>query len=180
MKPEKGFSLIELLVVVLIIGLAVSLISINASTTDSSYQLRQSARDFANQTSLLAEEAVLSRQQWGVDLFYDHGDQGQRAFYRWLRLEGESWQVVTPEGFASEQGFASSLTLILEVEGQPREIEYSRSRESSELKPDIWLLSTGEISPFRLTIEPLEENQQALTVVGDGLGRIWIEQSNAL
>ena len=84
---SSGFSLLELLVVVLIIGLAVGLVSFSGGSNKSAYQLREELRFFANTLSLLTEEASLSGDQYGVDFFWDIVEGEEVYGYRWLKLE---------------------------------------------------------------------------------------------
>jgi len=83
---SQGFSLIELLVVILIIALGVQAVSVNVGD-NSQRKVSQEARHFVNTASIIAEEAVLTRRQWGVDFYLDIVDGEDRVGYRWLTME---------------------------------------------------------------------------------------------
>jgi general secretion pathway protein H len=182
MKSLRGFSLIELLVVLLVIGLAVTMVSVNVAVDKSAYSLRQQGKDFANETTMLLQEAVLMRRQWGVDLFSETVDGKERVAYRWLLLTETGWRQHTPQGLEQQREFAADI-VELKVEGAERsigllELEPEKEDEKSELKPDLLLLSSGEASPFELSLNYQDSGFQAVVIKGDQLGRIRVLKEN--
>jgi len=185
-KPCKraysaGFSLLELLVVILVIGLAVSLVSFTGSGDNSAYKLREELRFFANTVSLIAEEAALSGQQRGVDFYWDLVD-GQEVYgYRWLKLEEDEWQPYAPVDFDEENFFSPGHDLLVEMDGSELEIneklipDESSALDAEKLEPDIWLFSSGEVTPFTLSLTNREAPEQYQTIDVDMLGRISLE-----
>ncbi len=180
-RPAAGFSLLELLAVVLIIGLAAALVSFSGSSSQSDYQLKAQLRHFANAVSLLAEEASLAGEQRGVDLYRELLDGEEIYAYRWLRRVEGQWEVYTPADFTEENLFPSGYGLLLEVDESEVVITAklipaeTNSLDSEELLPDIWLFSSGEITPFVLSLVSREqpENEQLLRV--DMLGRMTLD-----
>lgn len=186
-----GFTLIELLVVVLIIGLGISVVALSVGDRSAMAQLQGQAREFANQSALVAEEAVLSGQQWGIDLYARSDEVGEFYGYRWLALNPESglWEAATPVGMAfSGARFAGDARLELFVDGTEQPItpfkeaatdgdDNDRSGEQREaLLPDVLLLSSGEVSPFQLRVRSESDPAAGeLTVISDALGRIQLE-----
>lgn len=196
-----GFSLVELLVVLLIIGLGFSVASVNVGS-NSSQQLLISAKQFANRTALIAEQAVLSNQQWGVDIYRELTDDGDRYGYRWLtRNEQGLWQLAVLTQDEVDFYFPQGLGLQLELleANQPMELPDKRdinqqdsqlvkkqslaqqldedvSAADEQIKPALWLLSSGEMSAFRLTVFDTENPDAKVAVVGDELGRIIVEK----
>lgn len=191
---NRGFSLIELLAVLLIIGLSISLVSPNLGS-NSQQQLRTEAKQFANNTALLAEEAVLANQQWGVDFYRETVEGVERFGYRWLiRNDDRVW--LEPNNSVGETDFlfSSGVGIRLELESVEREqiIELKQKivdpaavsvdivnergvTERQQLEPELWLLSSGEMTVFSLFLFDQESGETRVEVVGDELGRVSIE-----
>jgi prepilin-type N-terminal cleavage/methylation domain-containing protein len=200
-NTARGFSLVELLVVLLIIGLGFGVVSVNVGS-NSSQQLPISAKQFANRTALIAEQAVLSNQQWGVDIYRELTEDGDRYGYRWLtRNEQNLWQLAVLSQDEVDFNFPQGLGLQLELleANQPMELPDKReidpqdsqlvkkqslaqqldddvSAADEQIKPALWLLSSGEMSAFRLTVFDIENPDAKVVVVGDELGRIIVEK----
>lgn len=113
MKWHKGFSLIELLVVVLVIGLMVSVASLSVSRS-TGLELRDQAASFANTASLIVEESILNGTQWGVIFDREEGDNS--TSYRWLILAEGRWEESVGENFVGGR-FADGVSVELELEG---------------------------------------------------------------
>lgn len=170
---NRGFSLLELLVVVMIIGLGLAVIGF-ATGTNRPLELRNSAREFANLTALVEEEAVLSREPWGVQIYRDIDEDGAEAIaYRFLHFAGEKgWQIESPRDTAAGGRFAPSVVAILELEGAEQLIEPLTEKKSPE--PTIWLAPGGEVTPFVLQLR-FKDADDGPVVRSDALGRIQLE-----
>lgn len=172
-RPRQGgFTLIELLVVLVIIGALVSL-ALFSTGRDNERELREEAQRLATLLSLLADEAVLESRDYGL-LLSSSGYQvlefsedcgcwltsGNQQSYRlpdWMRLQlkldGEPLQLVE---MASDN-----------LESQEGEEDQSRAGAKG-LEPQLLLLSSGELSAFRLRLESRDRPQRAFTVSSDG------------
>lgn len=201
-KRTAGFTLLELLLIVLIIGLAVSLVSLSINTGDSSNDVKVQAAGFANATSLVIEEAVLGNQLWGIDLYRDDQESEDNFAYRWLRRSNKGWLPDAPAGMAIETLFSSNIILELELETvekliddkleiKPKQLEKLRrldelpfgeiadeatlSVKNSVLIPDIIISPNREVTPFILTLRTIEDDGYSEIVTVDLIGRITLE-----
>lgn len=132
----RGFTLVELLVVVLIIGLGISVIGISVGN-NSGFQMQNEARQFANNTALMGEEAVLANRPWGVDIFREAEAEADRYGYRWLVLDDDNqWVLPSSEEFAKEYHFSEGLVLRLQLDGleTEKEIEFKQEIPAASQK----------------------------------------------
>jgi general secretion pathway protein H len=173
---QQGFSLIELMAVVLIVALVIGVAVMSLGRGNNSYQLRLEAKQFANQSALVLAQAVLARQQWGVEFYRRPKGSEEHIAYRWLRLDSaQGWLPAQPHEQA-EHLLSLGAVLELEVEGQPQLLGAKRVETSSgrsSLKPQIVFYSSGEVSAFELRwLQQDEQNAVVGTVYGDMMGRI--------
>lgn len=171
----RGFSLVELLVVMLIVSLGVSLVLMR--TDDNlDYRVRLTLKQFANQVRLISEEAVLGNRQWGLDFYRTSVNSGDTNYgYRWLTKDEEGWSVAAPADMEKEMLLPREIEVALEVEGARQEIE-SRVAQSAEgeaaPQPDVQLFSSGEITPFSLKLMQTEKPETARQIEVDQLARV--------
>lgn len=144
-----GFTLLELLVVVVIIGILYSVmtLSVGLIATDE----RELERDADRLQALLqaaSQDAVLQGQEFGLR-FSPSG-------YEFSVLDpvtGE-WAVLPAGDLYAPRDLGPFYWLELEIDGRRVDLaEPGRRSERDPYLPQLFLFSSGEISPFRLTIE---------------------------
>ncbi len=124
-----GFTLVELLVVLLIVGLGISFVSVNVGTNEG-YRLRSEARQFANYTALTAEEALLSNRQYGVDIYRQQEIDSDLFGYRWLvRNESGRWELAELTDRESDILFPEGVGLRLQLDGLETEQDIEFKQE---------------------------------------------------
>ncbi|WP_332308863.1 type II secretion system minor pseudopilin GspH [Salinimonas marina] len=86
-----GFTLLEVMLVLLLMGLATSVVIFNGFSTDKTEQLEQQARRFQVLTDMASDYAVMNQQQLGIRI----DPQANGYFFmaldednRWQQLEG--------------------------------------------------------------------------------------------
>ncbi len=173
MRQARGFTLIELLVVLVIIGTLVSLAVLSTGNGTGSRELRNEAERLAALIGVLADEAVLDGQEYGL-LVNAEG-------YRVLSYDSTSgtWADAPTQ---KEHRTPASLRLVLELDGEalklpePQAAEdqpgLSQAKLSDEKKeplvPQLLILSSGELSPFRLRLEERRADGNAYALASDG------------
>lgn len=167
-----GFTLLELLVVVVLIAIltaaAISTLNFVASDADAETE----ARRVAALASLAAEEALLTGREYGLRL-----DDDEIVFLLFDELTGQ-WQSLAEDDTFRPRPVPESLDFDLVIEGQEIKLGNQSGDETGETDedvpepPQIMFLSSGEITPFTLTISTQDMDAETWTVEGDLLGRM--------
>jgi general secretion pathway protein H len=188
-KPgrRKGFTLIEILVVLIIIAVMAALLvfTFHDSTRQ---QLHREAAGFAALLNAAAEEAVMRGIEIGVVL----DDEG----YRFVTFDPETkqWQAADKSGLA-EHNFPEHYTIDFTLDGDEvdeRTIEriklLAQRSEDEHSRPSILILSSGEITPFKLTLhaqaktglsDEAAQSSDAISLHCDGLNPVAIDTAAA-
>ena len=173
---RAGFTLVELLVVIVILGGLVGLAVLATGSAGSSREVRDEAQRLASLVGLMVDEAVLDSREYGLlveprgyrFLHYDE------AAGRWRESDQRQAQEV-PEWMRLELELdGTPLRLIAPVKreddrpGLSREADRQRRGEPLP-EPQVLLLSSGELSPFTLRIIDSRASDGGWQVSSDGL-----------
>ena len=152
-RHSRGFTLLELMVVIVLIGVVMGMVSL-ALGPSPAREARQQAQDFVRVVQQLRERAVLDGLEYGVRI--------QPRGYQALRLESLGWTAVS-----ALQRMPEGLTLGLEQDG------HVLTLDDAQGPPQLLMLSSDEISPFRLLIKIA--GQTISQVMSDGLAEPLID-----
>ncbi len=177
-----GFTLLEILVTLVIVAAMAAMLVF--SFQDSSQQkLRREASDFAVVLNAAADEAVMRGIEIGVVL----DDEG----YRFVVFDPETKQWQTPKlGGLAEHTFPEPYALEFSLDGSevdPQLIERIKSlaqrSDDEQLRPSILILSSGEVTPFRLILRTQSENANKpaamISLHSDGLNPVALDVNSA-
>ncbi len=166
----RGFTLLELMLVIMLIGLLATMVTLNFSGESRQERLGKEAERFQQVTQYVAETAMLKQQEWGLYvladrygfLYYDYNQA------KWLEAE-------QPDGVRQHK-VAADISLVLELDGlegadsnllSQLDWQFDEDGQPTEeerkipVLPQVFLLSSGEISPFKLVFS----EQSELTVL---------------
>ncbi len=157
LKQHSGFTLLELLVVLVIIGVMLSVISFTVGGNEHR-QLRVEAQRLHALVALAAQEAVLKTRQLAMEV-EDNG-------YAFLTLadDGKWLPLDEPDSLRRRQ-LPEGVSMKLTLEGPQPETD-----DEETTPPRVWILSSGEMSPFSITLRYQEGAPYELT--GDMLGNL--------
>jgi general secretion pathway protein H len=170
---SKGFTLVEILVVMLIIAAVISLAVLSVNSTGRDSQLDEESRRIEGLVGLLHERALLEGRDFGLRIepsayefvFYDTRRD------RWLLLdqEREFRHRELPKGISFQLQLDSQTVVIKPID---------RNLTSGDPPgPQVAIAASGEGTPFRLIL--LRDATQAKAVVdGDAMGKVSRENSN--
>jgi len=160
LKNTRGFTLIEVMVVVVIIGIMVTFAVLSIGNRSLDEQLSIEARRLQELFSVAADEAVLQ----GVELGFVQTEDG----YEFVLLKDGKW-VVAAEGPLHARAMKEPFFIALTVEG--RRVLPWKPDGKTELKPQVMLLSSGENTEFALDVRARDYAPHFL-LEGDVLGRV--------
>jgi len=170
---SKGFTLVEILIVLLIITVVVSLTVLTVNSTGRDSQLDEESRRIEGLVGLLHERALLEGRDFGLRI--------EPAAYEFVVYDSrrDRWMMLDQEREFRHRDLPKGVSFQLQLDAQTVVIKaIDRNLSNGEPpRPQIAIAASGEGTPFRLIM--LREATQAKAVVdGDALGKISREDSN--
>jgi general secretion pathway protein H len=164
-----GFTLIEVLVVVVIVGIMATLAVLSVGGRSIEGRLADEARRLHEILLFAGDEAVLQ----GMELGFVQTAEG----YEFLVLREGKWQPLEDGGPLRRRAVSRPFYLQLRVEGRP--VTPARGGEQrEEPKPQVLLLSSGEATEFTLDLRA-EQHGPFWRLQGDALGHLKLERKEA-
>ncbi len=217
MKPNKlplqltrstGFSLIEIMVVMLIIGLFAGSAVYIFDGNNSASQLKRESQRLKQIIKIAMDESLINATQLGL-VITEEG-------YEFLQLKDRNWIPVSDdkslavhhwpkdtevflqlEGLTADnddEGFLGKFSLsdsfaaklerdrekesLLELDSNPNfaEITDEEQQQAAKVSPQIYILSSGEITPFNLVLMlPSEDEETWYQLSSDVIGNIEVD-----
>lgn len=159
-KPRHGgFTLLELLVVLVVIGVMVSMAVLSFGVLGRDRQAEDESRRFWTVLKQAREESELQVEDLGI--FVSTGA------YEYLRFDSRKneWQPIEGDELLAQRELPEGLRFRLRLESREVVLKPSLPQrgdkdENQKNPPHVMVLSSGDVSPFELEIE--RENQPAL------------------
>jgi general secretion pathway protein H len=134
---QRGFTLIEVMVVVIIIGVLINFVTISFGRNSPQDQLKTEADRLSSLIGLASEEALLRSMLIGVDI-------GEEE-YGFMRLEEGNWIPIDDNLFRTRE-LPEGMRLLSIASTQ------QIGEDEEEDLPEIILLNSGEMTPFELKL----------------------------
>jgi general secretion pathway protein H len=147
-RASAGFSLLELLVVVVIIGLLVQAVTLSMGALGNDRELQEETGRLRSMIDLLHEEALMQSRDYGV-MFSQTG-------YRFYVFDYQELEWVLPQTdrLLQQHSLRPQLAMSLVLDGRDVPLEPNfESQEIENAEPQIMLLASGEVTPFTIEME---------------------------
>ncbi len=170
----------EVLLVVLLMGLAASAVTMTMSGADRNKELERTALQFMAATEMVLDETVLSGHFIGIVV--------EDTSYKFVYYDEGKWQALDQDRLLSERQMDPGVEISLILDGLPLVqedeeqdswfeeplIEKSEEDKKKFPEPQIMLFPSGEMSAFEMTFFSHDEKGKEIEalVVGDSLGRL--------
>lgn len=154
---QAGFTLIEILVVLVVIGLLASLAVMTMGGSSRDREMENEVRELYLLMQTASEQAVFNNTELGLIL----DDEGYR-FVAWEDRSGE-WKEPAEPMFRL-RGFPEWITVTEYIENDTPRL----ASEEDRLRPDVVFFSSGETTPFELEFTLGRDDARMHTIASDG------------
>jgi general secretion pathway protein H len=168
---QRGFSLIELLVTLLVVVIVTSLISLSVGSGGQDKQLESQLRNIAGVSEYALDEAQMRGVDYGL-LLQQHMQKGEtRVAYSWRELRLEGWRPPRQDAelFAGDV-LPAGLEIDLEL-GDIPVTELADEAASEDTSPQILFYASGETTAGTMEIRDTGSGDLLWRLEWDLLGR---------
>ncbi len=181
---QRGFTLIEILVVLVIISLLVSMAAVNTGDDPRRKQLIAEAQRLRFIMEDLSERAIFKNIDLGFVV-----NKTQIAIYEYTLLTPKdendpssqavySWQLSNQKTNNPIELSEESMSFSLSVEGLTVVLPYASTQDSKDVEPQFYAYSSGEQDVTLIEIS-IDELDFLTTVKGMGVGRFYTGVNDA-
>ena len=158
-RIQQGFTLIEVMLVIVLIGVMVSAVQFTFSGNKPEQLLEQNSARFAGIFDVAAEYGLLNNVELG--LFIEENS------YQFLGYDGVSWSPIADNPLFEVYTLPEGIEITLQLDDLPieapqlfdssvlinedEEESFTDDAEKKKTIPQVYMLSGGDITPFSLT-----------------------------
>lgn len=154
-RAHRAFTLIEVLVVVVIVGIVSAVVLLSTGLLEDDRNVREEARRIASLLELAADESLLQGRDLGLEV--------TQTGYRFVEFDpyAERWQQVGDDAFLRPRQLPDELYFDLAIEDRrvllnPEVANLESEDEDNDREPSYaphaLIMSSGTLSPLQLAI----------------------------
>ncbi|WP_252178038.1 type II secretion system minor pseudopilin GspH [Endozoicomonas sp. 4G] len=163
---SAGFTLLEIMLVLVLLGIATAVVLPTLAPADSSARLKTDARRFAALVKTGHQESLLKGKNLGVR-FTDNG-------YQFMEWHEGQWQLLKSDRLLTERVLSDAIRLdfmpgeliwqaALDAEKQQDSSLFSNG--SNKATPDLYLWSSGEVTPAEVRFQSASDARRFYSVM---------------
>jgi general secretion pathway protein H len=165
---NKGFTLVEILVVVVIMAIVISIAILAVGTTGRDTQLDEESRRIEGLVGLLHERALLEGRDFGLRI--------EPTAYEFVVYDArrDRWMTLDQEHEFRHRDLPKGVSFQLQLDSQTvviKPLDRTLSSNTAPPAPQLAIAASGEGTPFRLTLLR-DGTASKASVDGDALGKI--------
>jgi general secretion pathway protein H len=171
---SRGFTLIEILVVVVIMAIVISLAVLSINVTGRDRQLDEESRRIEGLLGMLHDRALIEGRDFGLRI--------EPTAYEFVVFETRRsrWIALDQEREFRRRDLPKGLSFQLELDSRQvvlKPIDPHLSSDTPPPAPQVAIAASGESTPFRLTLLRVDTQARA-AVSSDSLGKTTRESSD--
>jgi general secretion pathway protein H len=171
----RGFTLIEVLVVVVIVGIISAVVLLSFGVLGDDRSLQQQARRLSSLIALASDDALMQGRDFGLEF--------SRTGYRFLEFDPQTrrWYEVVGDDLLRPRSLEDPLQMALALEDrevslgerfaamEEDEREDGDDALADDYAPHVLILSSGDVTPFDLRIlRPTDRSEVTLDMAPTG------------
>ena len=178
---QQGFTLFELLLVIAVVAIMASAVVISLNPDNTHRDLEKEARRLAQVLRQLADEAIFQGQEFGLLVKEDSYKFAvwNRDDNKWLDFNsGAVFRDYALPDFIQMSMSSAAISYSLELTKSDSNSTYADQMNgadesaAAEIVPAAWFLSSGEITPFSLTLFVRDNSERRYVISADAVGEI--------
>ena len=173
LRRQRGFSLLELLVALIVVVLFTSLANLTVNSGGQDIQLLSTVYNLADVAGYALDEAQMTGVDYGLLLREDQ-EAGETIYsYQWLELSLDGWGApISGKELFAEQRLPPGIALELELEDAPFvELSPDDDGEAEIISPQVVFYASGEATVGTINVFQVEDGELLWRIEWDLFGR---------
>lgn len=167
-KSADGFTLIEIMVVIAIMGIMLGLGMIAFGDGGLSDKLEQESQRLYGLVKLAQEESILQSKEMALEI--------ERDGYVFKELKEDKWVAVPDDQLFRKRSLTAGIVLNITVENEKLDLK-SKDQKDSPIR--VYILSSGELTPFAITLK-IESLEKYFELTGDITGQLKLDRKKEI